>query len=42
MGVEFGGEEHEEAIAKVLAACQKAGKAAGIYCACPMLPFNKS
>lgn len=32
MGVEFGGEEHEEAIAKVLAACQKAGKAAGIYC----------
>ncbi|KAJ7097630.1 Pyruvate/Phosphoenolpyruvate kinase-like domain-containing protein [Mycena epipterygia] len=32
MNVEFGGEEHEAAIAKVLAACQKSGKIAAIFC----------
>ncbi|KAK7441770.1 hypothetical protein VKT23_009207 [Stygiomarasmius scandens] len=32
MGVEFGGPEHEAAIAKILAACKKAGKVAAIFC----------
>jgi 4-hydroxy-2-oxoheptanedioate aldolase len=32
MGVEFGGEEHEAAISKVLASCKKAGKIAAIFC----------
>lgn len=32
MGVEFGGEAHEAAIAKILAACKKAGKTAAIFC----------
>jgi 4-hydroxy-2-oxoheptanedioate aldolase len=32
MGVPFGSEEHEAAIAKVLEACKKAGKVAAIFC----------
>ncbi len=32
MGVDFGSEEHEAAIAKILAACKKAGKTAAIFC----------
>lgn len=32
MGVEFGSEEHEAAIAKILAATKKAGKTAAIFC----------
>ncbi|PBK92698.1 Phosphoenolpyruvate/pyruvate domain-containing protein [Armillaria gallica] len=32
MGVEFGGEEHEAAISRILDACKKAGKAAAIFC----------
>ncbi|KAJ6524583.1 Phosphoenolpyruvate/pyruvate domain-containing protein [Mycena capillaripes] len=32
MGVEFGGSEHEAAIAKILDATKKAGKVAGIFC----------
>lgn len=32
MGIEFGGKEHEEAIAKVLAATKKAGKKSSIFC----------
>ena len=35
MGVEFGGTEHEAAIAKILAATKKAGKVAGIFCEFP-------
>ncbi|KAL0565610.1 hypothetical protein V5O48_016414 [Marasmius crinis-equi] len=32
MGVEFGGEEHEAAISKILAACKKHKKCAAIFC----------
>ncbi|KAJ7075665.1 Phosphoenolpyruvate/pyruvate domain-containing protein [Mycena belliarum] len=32
MGVEFGGEEHEAAITKILEATKRAGKIAGIFC----------
>ena len=32
MNVEFGGKEHEDAIAKVLAAAHSAGKTAAIFC----------
>jgi 4-hydroxy-2-oxoheptanedioate aldolase len=32
MNVEFGGEEHEAAIAKILAAAKAAGKIAAIFC----------
>ena len=32
MGVEFGGEEHEAAIAKILAAAKRANKYAAIFC----------
>jgi 4-hydroxy-2-oxoheptanedioate aldolase len=32
MQVEFGGEEHEAAIAKILAAAKAAGKIAAIFC----------
>ncbi|CAK5274163.1 unnamed protein product [Mycena citricolor] len=32
MNVEFGGEEHEAAMAKVVTACKKAGKVAAIFC----------
>ncbi|KAF5392056.1 hypothetical protein D9757_003277 [Collybiopsis confluens] len=32
MGVEFGGEEHEAAIAKILATAKKHGKVAAIFC----------
>ncbi|KAJ7629981.1 Phosphoenolpyruvate/pyruvate domain-containing protein [Mycena polygramma] len=32
MGLEFGGPEHEAAIAKILDATKKAGKVAGIFC----------
>lgn len=33
MGVEFGSEAHEAAIAKILASAKKAGKIAAIFCA---------
>ena len=33
MGVQFGSQEHEDAIAKVLAACKKAKKTSAIFCA---------
>lgn len=33
MGVEFGSEAHEAAIAKILASAKKAGKTAAIFCA---------
>jgi 4-hydroxy-2-oxoheptanedioate aldolase len=32
LGVEPGSDEHEAAIAKVLAACKKVGKPAAIFC----------
>ncbi|KAI5834850.1 Phosphoenolpyruvate/pyruvate domain-containing protein [Schizophyllum commune Tattone D] len=32
MGVQFGSQEHEDAIAKVLAACKKAKKTSAIFC----------
>jgi 2-keto-3-deoxy-L-rhamnonate aldolase RhmA len=32
LGVKPGSEEHEAAIAKILAACKKAGKVAAIFC----------
>jgi 4-hydroxy-2-oxoheptanedioate aldolase len=32
MQVEFGGKEHEAAIAKILAAAKAAGKIAAIFC----------
>lgn len=32
MNVQFGGEEHEAAIAKVLSTAHKAGKKAAIFC----------
>lgn len=32
MQVEFGGKEHEEAIAKILAAAKAANKVAAIFC----------
>ena len=35
MGVQFGSQEHEDAIAKVLAACKKAKKTSAIFCASP-------
>jgi 2-keto-3-deoxy-L-rhamnonate aldolase RhmA len=34
MGVEFGGDEHEAAISKILEVTHKAGKIAGIFCKC--------
>lgn len=32
MQVQFGGKEHEDAIAKILAAAKAAGKIAAIFC----------
>lgn len=44
LGVKFGGEEHEAAIAKVLKAAKSAGKIAAIFCewlvSVPLSPPN--
>ena len=39
MQVEFGGKEHEAAIAKILAAAKAANKTAAIFCANPPSPY---
>ena len=38
MNVQFGGEEHEAAIAKVLKAAHAANKTAAIFCECLSVP----
>ena len=39
MGVQFGGKEHEDAIAKILKAAKAAGKIAAIFCQCLLFSY---
>jgi len=42
MQVEFGGKEHEAAIAKILAAAKAANKTAAIFCISPIFLMSSS